>query len=487
MGLAKRENALDDSSNNATPITSDQISTSTKDTFINRTALNPDQNSEIFGAITSYVEGSPVIVEYFKLHVPYINKETMTASFSLERAAARSSYDLIHDFEFKLQDQLEIDTDPETNELSISGTCITYTGFKPNVGDVFLFKLPDNEIGVMVVNAATPLSIHRGTNYRVEFHLYDFITEEINTKLMASVSEELVFDKQQYFSDKVTLLKSSSYTELQLLRKYREDLITRQFSTFYSREQKTFMRGDMLFDPFIIEFWNQMLSITDYPGDTPLCQISTLFNDSYGYSIWNAIIRKDLNALAMMSHSPCTFEFSMWDSNLSAIDKLVTSILRRTAEDTVIEKLTIREFVEDPTKVIASYAFTNRLYMSLMHSYETGELVTDITPVLTSYENDDRFSPELLEPVYMFNHNDYIDLATLDIEDIANNASNNDAHISDGEYLIYDLLVNDNIDTTYLLETVMTKFPFVNMTNTDKFYYYPMLLHLIDVAIHKLR
>ena len=487
MGLAKRENVLDDSSDNSTPITSDQIATSVSDTFINKTALSPDKHPEIFGAITSYVEGSPVIVEYFKLHVPYINKETMTASFSLERAAARSSYDLIHNFEFKLQDQLDVTTDPDTNELSITGTCITYTGFKPNVGDVFLFKLPADEIGVFVVNNATPLSIHRGTNYRVEFHLYSFITDDINSKLMASVSEEMVFDKQMYFSDEVTLLKVSSYTELQQLRKHRDDIVARQFSTFYSREQKTFMRGDMLYDPFVIEFWNQMLSITDYPGDTPICQISTLFNDSYGYSIWNAIIRNDLNALAMMSHSPCTFEFSMWDSNLSAIDKLVSSILRRTSEDDVLSKLTIKEFVEDPTKTIASYAFTNRLYMGLMHTYESGEVVVDIDPILTMYENDARFSSELLTPVYMFNHNDYIDLATLAIEDITNTSSNNDAHIPDGEFMIYDLLVNDNVDTSYLLDTMMTKFPFVNMTNTDKFYYYPVLLHIIDVAIHKLR
>ena len=199
MGLAKREEVFDDSSDNTTPITSQQIAIASEDTFLNRTSLNPEQYPDVFAAITSYVSGSPIIVDYFKVRVPYINKQTMTASFSLERAAARSSYDRIHDMELKLQDQLEIEIDPDTNETSIKGIAVSYSGFRPNAGDLFYFKLPDDQIGVFIVNKAIPLSIYRGTNYKIEFHLYSFITQDIDTKIAASVIEDLYFDKQKYF------------------------------------------------------------------------------------------------------------------------------------------------------------------------------------------------------------------------------------------------------------------------------------------------
>lgn len=490
MGLAKSEETFDSSSENAEPITSEHIAAASEDTFINRTALNPNQHADVFGAITSYVAGSPVIVEYFKLHAAYINKATVTSSFSLERAASRYSYDLIHNFEFKLIDQLEIVIDPDTTETTITGEGITYSGFRANVGDLFLFKLPDDQIGVFIVNEATPLSIYRNTNYKISFNLYAFITEDIITKLNEAVSEELYFDKQKFFSDDVALLTSTSYSQLEELKEFQKDILQRTFSYFYDSEEKTLLRKDRIYDPFLTGFWQAITSIKDYSSSTPLCQISTLYNQLFTGSIFNAFLLKDLNQLDRMIQIPCKYQTHLWDSNYSSLDKFIITILLQNQDGKLDGRLTPTSFIREldgVSKEQISYVFSNRLYRSLIHRYETGDDIVDVDTLEVLYQDDTRFAPELSEEGFAFNHNDYLPLADFSFEDITNTQSNNNIHMPDGEYMIYEWLVYNRVDVEYLLNTIRPLFPFTKMSDTDKFYYYAVVYYLTKVAISRLR
>ncbi len=195
-------------------ITPETIATAVRDTFVNRTAIAAETYPDIYNTLLKHGEGIPVTVEYFKKRGPYINNQAIDTSLSMERAAVHFSFDLIHNLEIRIKDQLDIQTDTETAEVSITGVALTYPGFKPNIGDVFYMRLPDDNVGAFVVNLIEPLSIYRGTYYQVNFHLDGMVSEASNAKMMASVSDELYFDKQHYFSDEATLLSHSTYKQL---------------------------------------------------------------------------------------------------------------------------------------------------------------------------------------------------------------------------------------------------------------------------------
>lgn len=490
MGLAKGSDKFDSISDNTKPITSDMIAAASEDTFINRTALSPNHHADVFGAITSYVSGSPVIVEYFKLHAAYINKATISSSFSLERSASRYSYDQIHNFEFKLVDQLEITIDPDTTETTILGTGVTYAGFRANIGDLFLFKLPDDQIGLFIVNEATPLSMYRNTNYKIQFHLYAFITDDIMAKLSDSVSEILYFDKKKFFSDEVALLTATSYRQLSELNEFKKDILQRTFSQFYSSEEKTLMRKDSLHDPFITVFWQSITSIREYSNNTPLCQISSLYNGLFRGSIFNAMLDKDMNHLDRMIQVPCHYQTHLWDSNYSSLDKFTTVILAQTGGAKLDSRLTVTGFdhgTSGSSVESGAYVFSNRLYMPLVHAYETGEEIVDVDLVIPQYVDDDRFALELTPSSYAFNKNEYVLLSDFTNEGIIETGSNNNVHMPDGEYMVYEWIRHNRVDVDYLLGTIRSVFPFSGMTDTDRFYYFAVMYYLTNVAILKLR
>ncbi len=486
MGLM--QDSLSDSSSNSQPITHEDIANTNGNTFINRTSIDFKQYPRIFEALTSFVDGSPVVVEYFRKVIPYINKQTGDASFSLEEAAIHSSYDLIHKLEFKLQEQLNIEIDPETVEASVTGAGIMYAGLKPNAGDVFYLMLPDDQVGAFIVNEATPLSIHRGSNYMIKFHIFEYVNEDFDASIRSSVVQELHFDKQYYFADQVALLTDDVYLNLKTLEEFRKDMIQRMFSLFYNREEKTLLRTDGVYDAYVVEFLSNKISINDHR--LRINQISSMYLDKYRETIWKSMLEMDMNNLTYHGHYIGEYQAQLWDSNLSALGEYPVLIPHK-ASDILSERITPFQF-QDVNEVdfpIATYGFSNRLYMPLHKKFNDGVfldfLTTDIEYAI-KYADTELFYPSIIQEAYCVEQDTYIPLADFSTQAVID-VSNNLAHIPELEYMIYDLVINRNVDIPYLLTSVIPRYPFTNMSDMDKFYFFPVLLHLTDIALTRLK
>jgi len=469
-------------------ITENVVTEASKDTFINRTALSPTTYPEIFGTLVSYVEGTPVITEYFKKRVPYINKETGDLSFSLERAAVHYSYDLVHNFELRIQGSLSIETNPDTTETSATGEGIIYPGFNPNVGDLFYLRMPDDQIGLFLVDQVTPLSISRMTQNKIEFHLYDFVDTTIDAKMQESVAEELWFDKQHYFDDEVTLLADSSYKRLTRLLEVRTNIIDRIFAKFYNCEEKTVIRPDGIYDAYVVEFLTNKIGVSDSYQD--ICQLDNDYTGcKYHETIWASLLDSEVTNLKSFAYTLYDYRHYAWDTNISNMDRFPIVYLRNNVIEKIDARLTPVKFDEaDAEPKIKSYHLSSRLYYAIIKAFEDLLTPEDLTLQLPLFAPDDhdRFFEDDSTEYFCIKEDSYQPMAFFDAHNI-DSGSNNDIHLPEIEYLIYDYLINGNIDIDYLINKVLVKFPLTKLTEQDRFYYFPVLLHMIDTAIIKIR
>lgn len=467
------------------PISSNEIATAKKDTFTNRTAVSPQTYPEIYGTLLAYPDGANVIVEYFRQRTAYINNQTLDTGLSLERGAVHSSYDLVHNLSMTIKDQLNIEIDPNTNETSITGEGVLFPGFKPNPGDAFYLRLPDDAIGVFTVDLVTPLSIHKGAHTSISFHLYEYLDDTIDTKLRSSVAEELWFETQAYFNGEVTLLSDTSYKQLQQLDLSRRNIISHMTTKFYNKAERTIISTDNIFDTYLVEFINNKVSTKDTRLD--ICQLSLTFIDDFDYTIFGAILAKDVSQLVYTGYTLADYKNFLWDTNISSISdyRIVRVVSTEPIEDSA-RSVVVKFDVNDTEPKTVSYYFSDRFYYTLIKSFESGSMITDIVPLLTDMSNDDRIHPNLSNSFYSINDGAYHDITYFDVHNRLT-GSNNDIHIPELEFMVVDYLLNNQLDIPYLVTKVLPKYPFNNMTDRDKLFYFPILIHLIDVAIPKIR
>lgn len=462
-------------------INANVIATAVADTFVNRTAIAPQAYPEIFNQLSSYGEGIPITVEYFKRRGPFISTQTIDTSFSLERAAIHFSFDLVHNFEIRIKDQIEINTNTDAAETAVTGEGFVYPGFKPNVGDIFYLRLPDNNVGVFVVNLTSPLAITRGTYYQISFHLDSFLSEETDTKLRSAVSDELYFEKQHYFSDEAALLSSESYNQLQALVSYRRSIISQLVNKFYNTTERTIVRPDQVYDPFLVDYLQNKISIKDNRRD--ITQIANPYVDSCENMIWEAFIYKDIAKLTLAAYTLCTYQLILFDVGISDIDhyRLVFPVDKTTVLDG--QRLMQEKFNTTDDKFrIVSYIFSDRFYSALFQSFENGVAVADASVVV----DDNRICENLASTFYSVSDDAYHDMAFFDAHTKVT-GSNNDIHLPEIEFLVFDYIVNENVNISYLLDKVLKRFPFKNMLPLDQLYTYALLINIIDDAIVRIR
>jgi len=488
MPLAKQSGSagisLPATDSNKTPITSDAIVSASKNTLTNRTSISSLKYQDVFQNLLSRADGKRVVVEYYRKNISYIDNQLGSTSFSLERNAVHSSYDLIHNFELILKDDIVISQDMSDGEFEGVGDAFIYPGFGPNVGDIFLLKLLDDKIGVFQINQVQKLSVSRSSYSFVNFELWNYLEETIMQKLTASVNEELYFEKDKYFSDSVIVLTNDSYQQLNFLKSMRTNIIRNYKAKFYNPEAQSFVSPDNLYDPYLIEFLFNRVEATDMN----LFQLASGYVDKYQFTIWNSLIRRDLSSLYLFNYVPCKPVNFAWDVGMTLISRYDMVFLKKLDDEIYDIRMTPLKINEiDANPRVVNYFFSNLLYYALLKHYENpGVVITDVTPLIPEIEADPRFFTPLSNTIYSIAAEDYITLEALQLTDKLTGTSNNDMHLSELEYYIYDYLVNNNINTQDLVDDVLKKYPFVNMTDSDRFYYFPVLLQLIDAAIIRL-
>lgn len=459
-------------------ITTAEIATSVKDTFTNRTALSMDTYPEALQSVLSAADGIRTIVEYYHKAIPYVNNQLGATGFALEKAAIHSSYDKIVKFEILLTDELSIEIDSETGEASAEGEAYIYPGIQPNSGDLFYLRLLDDQIGVFIVDSVDRLAISRSTYHKISFHLYSYLDEHIRDKIKTSVRETLHFNKEKYFNDTITLLTDSSHNALTTLLKFRDKLYSYYISRHYRKDVQTFVDTENgRYDPCLIEFL-----IRKIPNSRiNIFQLLPGIDNRYEETIWHALIKRDLTSLTCINHVESYVKFFAWDAYLTLANKFTIPVVRERLSDIQSKRL-----IPVTSNTYDVYHFSKWMYFTLLHHFNMNAPISDVVPLLGTMNRSPVYFGQDLESVYSVAHNAYLTTDQLTSHDTLT-GSNNDIHLSEIEYMIVDCIVNDNVDQAYFMNTIVPAFPFSNMNNRDRYVILPVLMHLSDMLIKRVR
>lgn len=417
------------------------ITDTNKDTFINRTAINPSRYSGIYDSLLRYVEGIPITVDYFKRNVSYLEKRSAEVTFSLERSDVEYSFTHIHHMEMKLKDQLSIEYDAETTETTIEGVALVYPGIDPNIGDLFLFELPDNLIGVFIINNVIRLSIQQGSHSEISFNLWSFLDTDIQEKIDANIVDHLYFSKQKYLSNDITLLKDTSYNQLSTLNDYKQKIIKLYVSKMYNKSLMTltYTENDIeMYDPLIIEFINYVISLKE--SKINIDQLAGNIADrNFVGSLWKGIIDKNRYNVIDKNGVMIKGSFDIWDAGITSI---ADSAIMLSTKRTELSEVDSDGFYLFSDSEIIPYVFSTNFY--------------DLFELTDDEINDD-----------VFITNNFVDFDPF-------------------ELFLMRFIINNTLDVDIFITTFLSSYPFVDLSLKEFFYIIPIYLFLINFGIYNL-
>lgn len=233
------------------------------DTFNTRTALSISRMDPVVETLGKLASGSPIKVTYFSQILNYTNKRSNPSDYSFHLNNVNKAYSKILDMEIRLNEALSFNFSPDTNESMVEGSGKILPGFTVNAGDVWLYEVTPGNLGVFVVGDVTPLSLHRGAFQEITFFLKEWATAEIVEKFDQCTYDTYYYATQNILGETRCLLKKEDYFNLVSILKLRSDLIEFYEDTFYSPDNNTIFRPDEVYDPYIIQFLNGIVSFSE--------------------------------------------------------------------------------------------------------------------------------------------------------------------------------------------------------------------------------
>ena len=251
-------------------------------------------NSELSKAISAYsAYGSNITVTFYHSLNAQTYQRTWQTDFSLELDNVHYSYLKINNFQMKLESSMNFAYEPGETRSQLSGEAILYPYFCPNQGDLFVYSVDENHMGLFrIYEAPERLTISESTCHKIKFILMSYLTIEQLNKLNACVEQEMFFNLDRYLNDSGALMTSGENDLLNKAKSALNMLINAYCGEFYEDQIfNTFIESDCLYDPYLIEFITKILPLDKMPG-YPTQLVSNPVN--WRRSFWFKLLAPDM-------------------------------------------------------------------------------------------------------------------------------------------------------------------------------------------------
>lgn len=272
-----------------------------KSTFNNQQAINIDRRGQVVQYMKGFAEGSPLTVTYYKDQNPETNVGGKNKISEFNMNDVHFSYLKIHGFEIRLTAPLSYEHDKENGqENKLTGEAICYPGFRPEQGDRFTMEIENGITALMTIDDIPErTAIRSSTYFRIHFWMTNRMTDELNEALEKRVRDEAWFDKKRFLNEPGALLLHDEVVELKFLHLNHHKMISYYMSKFFERVvYKSLMRPDSVYDPYVVDFINQVVDYREMGGlpiqflkDAPFMDVN----------IWRAILKETIPLQAVPS------------------------------------------------------------------------------------------------------------------------------------------------------------------------------------------
>lgn len=233
----------------------------TQVSYDNATVLNSSRDKTVIDNLKAFISGAPIKVQWYHQMRSDIGDSSLTTTISFMSNSVNTSLMLIKDMELMLTADMEYVFDEETSQSSITGTAALYPGFTPAIGDVFLYRITQGDIGIFKVsNNPKRLSIRNNTSYTIDFSLVKMLTDEDINALEERLRETMYFDKQRFLHTDGGLMTEQEVVDLAYLEKKVTYLESMYAANYYNKGLNTLMQSEDVFDPYVTHFFKRAIS-----------------------------------------------------------------------------------------------------------------------------------------------------------------------------------------------------------------------------------
>lgn len=236
------------------------------DVNLNKFAIDSTAYPNTTKMIVGFMRGKRVLVTYYRgLKQGSSNMRTNIADYPTSRNVLDNEYSKILNLEITLPKDLDFVANPENASIDVSGEAMLYPNMNPSNGDIFTMGLGDGRVGVFQVSSVQPMSWRSDTIFAIKFTLQSFMGSEDIDPIEGSVVETFVFQKENYLGNTVSLLKESTYLNLETIKAFRSNILKFYHNQFFNSDLCSYFRPDGIYDPHMVKFLSTKITLSDIP------------------------------------------------------------------------------------------------------------------------------------------------------------------------------------------------------------------------------
>lgn len=250
--------------------------------------------------LITHISGYRWSVDYYR---QVVDKDDELAGQQLTRLAAHQQYDLIKEFELRVDTPLDTSQDDEMKTMSVTGSAHVYPFVIPNAGDMFLADVGDGREGLFEVTASNKLSMYKEAVYHIEYKLVDYATATRRLDLDRKVVQTYYYRRDFLEHGQHPLLIEEEHFSIKSLEQQFKHLSRQYYQSHFSHEFKTIIVSGQEFptyDHALAKFVRSLFKAADDVNmDFQQLRLLNVDDDRAMdcYTIFDAIMRKDKDLL----------------------------------------------------------------------------------------------------------------------------------------------------------------------------------------------
>jgi hypothetical protein len=250
------------------------------------------------GGLSVYVQGSAWNVTYYK---QILNSDNEGAPFDVNRPIPYQQYQKIVGLELMVTAPLNRQQDPEKKIWIVTGTATCYGFMVPNPGDAFIATIDNGRQAIFNVNDVEAATYLKGTNYVINYSLVSYVDPSLVGNLDAKSIQTFQFVKSLLQQGQNPLMSASQYALYGGLNTLYSDLVSMYFRDFFSNERQTLLVPDQRwesYDPWLVRAIIDLVS-TDDDLALPKLRQPTVRGDwaMMNVTVWDALLKTNRSYL----------------------------------------------------------------------------------------------------------------------------------------------------------------------------------------------
>ena len=428
------------------------------------TFVQSDSRTANIAALLPYVAGYAMRVRYYR---NLLTEASETISTQITSDFVFQEYQRIDNFELKVTSPFSPSFDTEKGESVLEGEAQVYTGFRPNRGDVFLADAGQGREFVITVETSELRNVFEGSVSVITYRVAEWAS---NPEWIAAL-EERVVKRTTYVRDALLygndpLFLEQDYSYWQFFQQARLQLEKAFHREFWEHQCQTYLVPQTLktYDSYLIGFLHEFL---DYRRIDPLRRPNVYTMDGHECftkpALWDLIRDRSwfgINTLLQqMDRAPVRGYYQPYRYNCITFTDVVYCVT-----DPAARWVHRPEVPPMPPHVGMDSGYSEE-ELALAREQQAQYYAAVDAGTLPLPPQPDYF-PVAVDSYYVLSERFY----------------KRQPGLSKLEWLVERMISNQEIDFAVLRELIELS---PNWRRLERFYYYPLLLVLIQYAIQR--